>query len=735
MVPRWARRRGILGVVGRVLAVALVLLLVLPPSVLAATVATYLYAPLPAELPQLTAPTEATATAVLDAYGAPITTFEPAERRILIAPDQIPNDVRRSVLAAEDARFYDHTGVDLVGIARAAWTNQQEGRTAQGGSTITQQVIKNATGDDSRGYDRKFREATAAIRLERSVPKDEILADYLNLVFFGDAAFGIEAAAGTYFQKTAAELSLSEAALLAGIIPAPTRYNPRTNPDRAEARRQLVLDRLEATGLATPAEVAAARSQVPVLAERYRAVSRFPYFTDWVERWLTEELGLTSEQVHGEGLVVTTTLDPADQAAADEVAALSLPDPAIDPDAAIVSVEPGTGAVRALVGGRDHSASQVNYALGVEGGSGGRQPGSSFKPIVLAAALGRGIGLDARYSAPACITPPGSEPVCNATSRGYGSQTLESAMVSSTNTVYIQLIRDVGVARTAQLANQMGITSLDASTAQGGIALGVTEVAPVEMAGAYATFAAGGLYAEPSPVQRVVAPDGEVLFDLRTRPVQRVMSPETARAINDTLSQVISDGTGEAADIGRPAAGKTGTTNNYVDAWFVGYTPQLATAVWVGEPEGSIPMYDVRGVAKVGGGTIPAAIWQAYMTRALEGVEPLPLNAAVGVSPMFEARPRARIGAGQRRQPAPPPPPPTLPPPPTPPPPPTTTTTPPPPPPPPTPPPTTSTSPPSTTTTSTTPLTTTTTTTPPSSTTTTPPSSTSTTQPGGSFGP
>jgi penicillin-binding protein 1A len=555
-----------------------------------------------------------------------------AENRALVELDQISQDLIDAVLAAEDARFFEHEGYDLKAIARAALVNLREGIVSQGGSTITQQYVKNVFfTDPDKTLERKARELRLAIEVERSYGKPEILERYLNTVYFGEGAYGIKAAAETYFGTGVLTLTLAQSATLAALIKAPAIYDPRDHPKRAEVRRNYVIDRMEELGTATPSEAAAARlTPLGVIPDPPRFSTRQPYFVEAVRQELLDDRRLgrnrddRDKTLFGGGLHIDTTLVPRLQAAARRAVDSVLNQPG-DPEAALVAIRPSTGQVVAMIAGRDWNVSQVNLALGSKGGGSGRQSGSVFKPIVAAAAMESGITLDTLYEgAPATFTFPNAEPwpVRNSEGSGAGLVPLDEAMVRSVNGVYARLGLDVGPGAVATQAELMGVKSPLPNYPS--IALGASQVSVMDIAAAYATLANQGTSIEPTTIRRIERSDGSILKPDQERLVG-AMSPGNAFLLTRVLEQVIQRGTGVAARIGRPAAGKTGTTNNYADAWFAGYTPDLVAAVWVGYPEGSIPMLNVHGI-RVFGGTFPAQIWRAFMIQALEGVPPRPFK-------------------------------------------------------------------------------------------------------------
>jgi penicillin-binding protein 1A len=604
------------------LAISLAAILIVPPATAGVALATYLFMPLPASLPQEKPQADSRVSTVYAVDGTPIGEFREAESRVVIPADQIPKTIKIAVVASEDHEFYNHAGVDWRGIVRAFWADVQKRQLKQGGSTITQQLAKNLYTDGSRTITRKAKEALIAAQIERSLNKDEILAKYLNTVYMGDSVFGVQAAAQSYFKKDAKDLTLSESALLAGVLPAPSLYSPRTHPQAAETRRNEVLDRVQRYGLASPDEVAKARAGKPKVYPPPGVVGRYPYFLDYLRIYLTEVKKYDPELIYRGGLRIDTTLDPHLEETAQAILKKTLPNPK-DPEAALVSVEPQTGYVRTLVGGTDWNESKVNLALGKLGGGSGRQAGSSFKPFVLARAFEAGVSPNKTYSAPSCITPRGfTSQVCNYEGGGYGSANLATAIMKSINTVFVQLIVDVGIKQTAELAHRLGITSIDLSKpVYGGIAIGTQEVSPLDMSSAFGVFAGRGLRAEPTPVLKITQRDGTVLEDNTTQDrTTRVMEEPVADNVTKLLTGVIQHGTGRAADIGRPAAGKTGTSENYENAWFVGYTPTLSTAVWMGYKEGNIPLRGIHGVGAVVGGTWPARMWHDFMTEAMKGV-------------------------------------------------------------------------------------------------------------------
>ena len=547
------------------------------------------------------------------------------ENRNLVDLDDVPQSMIDAVLAAEDARFFEHPGFDVRAIARAALVNLTKGEAVQGGSTITQQYVKNTFfRKPAKTLERKAKELRLAIEVEKRYDKREILELYLNTVYFGRGAYGVGAASESYFGHGVRDLGLAESALLAAVIRAPSRYDPREHARRARARRDYVLDRMEKLGKLSPRRAAAARRRpLGVVPPPPPEESRYPYFVEAVRQELLADprLGGSRDErarvIYEGGLVVRTTLDPELQAAAERAVADVLDQPG-DPSAALVAIRPSTGKVVAMVGGRDWSESQVNLALGRAGGGSGRQPGSAFKPIAAAAALEAGIPFDSLYESSAASFTFEDGSTWNPTNSeggGSGLMPLREALVHSVNGVYARLAMQLGPAAIVSQAKRMGVRS--ELPVYPSVVLGTAQVSVLDMATAYATLANGGSMIEPTTVAEVETAGGEVF-----RPDQEVdlgaLSPGTAYLVTKALEDVIDRGTGRAADIGRPAAGKTGTTNDYVDAWFAGYTPDLVAAVWVGYPEGAVPMYDVHGI-RVMGGTFPALIWRQFMGAALAG--------------------------------------------------------------------------------------------------------------------
>jgi penicillin-binding protein 1A len=648
----WRRltpKRAVLGALRAVLKLSVTTVVVVVVALVAAVtaVATYVFLPLPVNLPEERPQPAAMASTVYALDGTPIGEFKGAESQVEISAKDIPDTIRRAVVAAEDHRFYHHRGVDWQGIARAAHADWRAGHPVQGASTITQQLIRNLYTGSERTIGRKAKEALLAVQAERVYSKDDILARYLNTVYLGESTFGVEAASQSYFRKPAKELTLSEAALLAGVIPAPSLYSPRANPELAEHRRLVVLDLMARYRMAAPDELAAARAQRPVVHPPPRPETHYPFFMDYLRTYLLNVKRYTPQQVYGGSLRIETTLDPRLQDAAD--AAVARLDNPKDPEAALVAVEPQTGFVRALVGGRNWDASQVNLALGRLGGGSGRQAGSSFKPFVLAKAFESGFTPDKRYRGPSAVQPRGfDKPVHNYNGQSFGSVDLRTATQKSINTVFAQLIADVGVRPTAELALRMGIKGIDLSQKLYGVlAIGTQEVSPLEMASAYGVFADHGLRVEPTPVVRILGAHGDTVEDNRTPAGQRVLSEPVADNVTAVLEGVIAKGTGRRADIGRPAAGKTGTSENWENAWFVGYTPTLSTAVWMGYPRANVAMAGVHGVDHVVGGSLPSMIWHDFMTEAVKDVPPLPFSEAAPLPSRAQLEAQARVVAEQ----------------------------------------------------------------------------------------
>ncbi len=603
-------------------AVGVLLLLVLIGLATAIFALYLMFAPI--KLPEPIEGSKAATTQILATDGSVIEQWHGPINRTFVELDDMSKHLREAAIAAEDARFYKRGAVDLRAVMRAAKANLVNASFVQGASTIGQQYAKNVYVGNDPSLSRKVREARVAYRLERDLGKDKVLEGYLNTVYFGRGAYGVEAASKIYFGKAASDVSVSEAALLISMIRSPDGYSPYRHPVKSEARRKWVLERMQGVGFATRQEVREAEEHKPALIPASEAHPRYGWYMDALRTYLLRRYG--SEKVYSGGLKVQTTLDPQAQEAAEVTIGNTLP-AATDPYAALVSIDPATGYVLAIVGGRDYSDEKYNIAL-----QGRRQPGSAFKPFVLVAALEKGITASAGYRAPRSICLKGWKPSCvsNYGGSGYGYLNLEQATINSVNTVYAQLVLDVGLKKVVDVARRMGIpgpewmpprsacrpspddacrTRLQPVPA---MALGTEEVTPLEMASAYATLAAGGVYREPKLVSRVEDADGRVLEEGPSEPRQAI-PPQVAETVNGILSKVIAQGTGTRADFGRPAAGKTGTAQDFSNAWFSGYTPQLATAVWMGHRSGNRPLLNVHGVRQVAGGTMPAEMWREYM--------------------------------------------------------------------------------------------------------------------------
>jgi membrane peptidoglycan carboxypeptidase len=497
--------------------------------------------------------------------------------------------------------------------------------------------VKQAYVGTKRTLFRKLREARIAVQLERELSKDQILERYLNTVYFGQGAYGVEAAAKTYFDKPASQLDLSEASMLAGIIQSPGSLSPFTHPAAAELRRHEVLDRMELYGFVTPDVAEKAKAAKPTLVRPKLGtdVLHYPWFVDAVRRYILHRYG--EESVFAGGLKVYTTIDPSMQEAAEEALRKGLPD-ASDPYDALASIDPATGYVRALVGGRDYEQEKFNIAI-----QGPRQPGSSFKPFVLVTALENGVSPNDHFNGPSEICLKAWLPDCtvhNFSNEGFGSISLTEATIHSVNTVFAQLVLQVGPDKVADVAHRMGINgkveeSMGVKVPQidpvPALALGSEEVTPLEMASAYATLAARGVWHEPKFVSKVTDRKGTVLEEGPSDGVQAIPQP-VADTATQILTGVIERGTGTRAAIGRPAAGKTGTASDFQNAWFVGYTPDLATAIWMGYKDANHPMHNLHGFRDIVGGSIPAQMWSDYMKKALAHTTPTEFAAAGAIA-------------------------------------------------------------------------------------------------------
>ena len=545
---------------------------------------------------------------VYAADGSVLAEWHGEEDRTVVPFDEMPPHLRNAVVAIEDRRFYEHNGVDTQAIGRALSVNAAARGVEQGGSTITQQVVKVLFTDGKRTLSRKVREALLAYQLEARTDKGKVLELYLNTIYFGNGAYGVESAAKRYFSKSTSSLSLAESATLAGVIRSPSRFAPTEAPDKALQRRNLVLKEMLAQGYISPDEARQARAAPLGIVVRKEAGQVAPYFVEYVKQELIARLG--ADKVYRGGLRVHTSLEPGLQAlaekSADQLAEKN------DPEVALVAVRHATGEVLAMVGGRDYAENQFNLAV-----QGRRQPGSAFKPFVLVTALQQGVRPEHVFSAaPYSVrVTDGIWKVQNYENKiTQGSLTLRAATNWSVNAVYARLIMKVGPEKVVETARKMGITTPlepNPAIALGGLRTGVS---PLEMASAYGTLANGGLRVRPTGIVRVTDDTGRVIYSPEPKP-ERVISRPTAVQASLMLHDVVEQGTGTAAKITTWAAGKTGTTQSYRDAWFVGWSGDVSTAVWVGHRVGQVPMTKVHGIA-VTGGSFPARIWRQFMLGA-----------------------------------------------------------------------------------------------------------------------
>ncbi|GGZ56039.1 MULTISPECIES: transglycosylase domain-containing protein [Streptomyces] len=610
-------------------------------------------------------------TSILDAEGGTIATVYSRDRTVVPLKEISPY-MQKAIVAIEDSRFYEHGAVDLKGVLRALNKNARSGEVSEGASTLTQQYVKNVfveeAGDDptkvaqatQQTIGRKIRELKLAIQVEEELGKKKILENYLNITFFGQQAYGVEAASQRYFSKSAKDLNVQEAALLAGIVQSPSRYDPVNDEAEATKRRNVVLERMAQVGDISQAEADKAQA-APLGLKVSRpkngcitAVKGAGFFCDYVrEVFLSDPVfGKTKEDRakiwNQGGLTIRTTLDPQAQESAQQ----SIKDHVYTSDdvaTAATIVEPGTGKIVAMGQSRpygvDIKQGETTLNLSVNndmGGGAGYQPGSTFKPIVAAAALEGGMPATKSYSSPYEMEYPSPVAACggknwvnnegaklaNENETEVGPYDMKEATALSVNTYYVQLISDIGICPVTQMADKMGVERANGNKLEQtpSIALGVTEVSPLTMASAYAAFASRGMYCTPIAIESISQRIGNKSKSLEVpkSTCSRAMSETTADTINTLLRGVVEDGTGTQAGLdSRDSAGKTGTTDERYAAWFVGYTPNLAGAVWVGDPKHERKMVNITigGVPhdKVFGGAVPGPIWRDMMSGALEG--------------------------------------------------------------------------------------------------------------------
>ncbi|HEV3463941.1 MAG TPA: transglycosylase domain-containing protein [Actinomycetota bacterium] len=584
--------------------------------------------PLPAEVPT------AQTIVFLDETGKQeIGTLSAQENRRVVPLKKIPEDTRRAVLAAEDRDFYEHGAISWRGLARASAANLLRRRISEGGSTITQQYVKNAfpgVGRD-RTLFRKLKEAVLAVKLERRHSKDQILEFYMNTVYFGRGAYGIDAAARTYFKRKAEDLTPAQSALLAGVIRSPEFYGKQEHAASAKARRDYILQVMIDRGWLSAKEGRAAIASRLGVSWKAKpqgiANSDAPFFLEKVRQYLVARYG--AEAVNLGGLRVRTTLDMEMQDLANQTMRRILDNPKTDPRAALVSIDPRNGAVRAMYGGRSFKSRQFNYATNAV-----RQAGSTMKPFVLAQALSDGYSINTTYPGPAELIVDG-EDFKNYGDINYGQMTLRDATRLSVNTVYVQLMQLVKPDRVAKFAKGHGLAAelggqpgadrdprpLEAAPVLKpvlALSLGSGDVTTLQLASAFGTWANRGIHHAPHLVEKVVDAKGRVLEEHPGNPQgTQVIAQVHADTMNMVLRSAVENGTGNAARLyGREVAGKTGTTSDYTDARFVGYTSDLVTSVWLGFDNPKKKLVGVRGLAGVSGGSLPAQIWHDYMDLA-----------------------------------------------------------------------------------------------------------------------
>jgi penicillin-binding protein 1A len=541
----------------------------------------------------------------------------PAERNRQPVPlSQISPWMAKAVIATEDRRFYQHGGVDWWGIGRAFWRDVTKGKVVEGGSSIPQQVVRNLYISRERTLQRKVKETCLAIKLSKNWSKNRILQTWMNQVYFGNHAYGVEAAAQTYFSRRAKDLTMMQAALLAGLPQAPSLYDPLLNPKVAFERRAHVIQSMYDNGDISYATYQAGLRDPSLHLKpgRLYTTIRQPYFFSYVRDQLIAEYGAKTVQTGG--LRVYTTIDPAFQRAAKKAITdtLYLKD---DPAAAVVSINPANGAIRAMTAvypGR--ARNQFNLAAQAR-----RQAGSTFKTFVLTAAVNEGMNpaSTSYVSAPFTWQPDPAVPAWDVSTYSHtysGLVSVQRATLQSDNTVYAKLTLDVGPQKVADMAHKLGVQSPLQPVPS--IGLGSNAVSPLDMASAYATLAASGIYSRPMAIRRVILANGKEDDQAGWGQAERdrVIPDWVAATVTDILEQNVQYGTGTAANFGRPAAGKTGTTDDHADAWFCGYLPNLQATVWVGYPQGEIPMENVHGIA-VAGGSFPAEIWRRFMEQAV----------------------------------------------------------------------------------------------------------------------
>jgi penicillin-binding protein 1A len=545
---------------------------------------------------------------IYDIKGTLLYSLHDEANREVVDLNEISPNLKRAVLAIEDSYFYSHRGINPSSVGRALLANVQAGSTVEGGSTITMQLVKNLFLTPEQAVSRKVAEAVLSMRLEQIFEKDQILEMYLNQVYWGHNTYGVETASQSYFNKSAKDLTLAEAAMMAGLIQAPEEYSPFVNYPLAKERQATVLGRMRQLGWITAEEEAAARAQPLLVGEitSFRT-SAAPYVTEAVVQELTEKFG--TDAVRKGGMRVQTTIELGMQRMAEEVVQQSYARGIGADQMALVAIDPRTHFVKAMVGGVSYDDSQFNRAVQAV-----RQPGSSFKPFVYYAAFASG-----RYTPDTIIQ---DTPVSYADGYEYynprnydgsfmGSIPVRKALELSRNVPAVKLGQDIGVDRIIEICRLLGIESPMEPVIS--LPLGAVDLTPMEMAGAYATFASNGWHSDPTFIVQVTDSNGNLLLDNTPKP-QLILDPWATAALTDVLQGVIARGTGTAAQIGRPAAGKTGTTDSQRDVWFVGYVPQLSTAIWVGNDD-----YSPLGSGATGG-TYVAPIWREFMQRALADV-------------------------------------------------------------------------------------------------------------------